>query len=336
MDNGMNAIAEQMNFDHLIAPVEREPPGEQQTDAPGGDVKATELRLRKHPMADAVPPRTLTQRRELVAAMELLKRVDDSTDCRVEVLTLGDQVLWDHEKYEIALDLGLTIRTIPVQGNDATARLCLETLHAPAWDSGIRALVVVVACHWAGTGRPKKVTPGVKFRHAPWTIKEMATLARVGTTRISEAKEICGFGLQSVVLAREISFSEAANRARLVRAAGLSEAVHNRELTFDQAYRRASAEAEVVGADQDRDAASTVDEPAPNQTATSAAPPGSWQEEREVLQARIAELTDENTRMKNDLREAIKELDEERALREVAEEALDKMKRRLEEAGLDK
>ena len=87
--------------------------------------------------------------------MELLNRADDVADCHVEVLTLGEAVLWDYERYEIALELGLNIRTIPIKGNDPTVRLCLEALHAPQLNAGLRALIAVVACKWAGPGRPK-------------------------------------------------------------------------------------------------------------------------------------------------------------------------------------
>ena len=78
------------------------------------------------------------------------------------------------------------------------------------------------------------------FRDIPWTIEEMATLARVGTTRISEAKQICAFQLEDMVLAREIAFGEAFKMASLVRAAGLSKRVHDGALTLDQAYKKSA------------------------------------------------------------------------------------------------
>ena len=69
-----------------------------------------EAPLRQHPLADTVPPRTPAQRRQLIAAMELLKDAGDGSDFPVEILTLGDEVLWDYERYEIAWELGLKIR----------------------------------------------------------------------------------------------------------------------------------------------------------------------------------------------------------------------------------
>ena len=177
--------------------------------------------------------------------MQLLKRADDVSTCTVDVLTLGSEVLWDYERYEIALEIGLDIRMIPVKGNDPTVRLCIEALHGPQLNAGLRALIAVVACEWAGPGRPKKVTLGVRYRDTPWTIKDMATLARVGTTRISEAKELFEVRLEGKVLAREITFGAAFKMASVVRAAGLSKSVRDGEFTFDQAYRKAVVECRV-------------------------------------------------------------------------------------------
>ena len=330
---GNQATAHQMDFTHLLEPPERVQSAQKRSATSDGTAKPREARLRKHSLADTVPSRTPAQRRQLVAAMELLNCADDVADCHVEVLTLGEEVLWDYERYEIALELGLNIRTIPIKGNDPTVRLCLEALHAPQLNAGLRALIAVVACKWAGPGRPPKPTLGVTFRDIPWTIEEMATLARVGTTRISEAKQICAFQLEDMVLARDIAFGEAFKMASLVRAAGLSKRVHDGALTLDQAYKKALAEAESVGADQERDAVATANAAAPNQPDTLPAAPVSWKEEKAALQERIRELTAENTRMKHELQVAEQELDEERALRMVAQEAMQDMKLRLEDLG---
>ena len=72
-------------------------------------------------------------------------------------------------------------------------------------------------------------------------------MGRVGTTRISEAKEICKFGLEHLVLTRELTFGEALKRVKSVRAADLAQSVQAGELTFDAAYARALLKAKVAG-----------------------------------------------------------------------------------------
>ncbi len=321
---GVDEIGNQMDFTHLLDRPEPTQTKRKRAPSINGRAESPVPRLSKHPLADSVPARTPTERRQLVSAMQLLKRSDDVSTCTVDVLTLGSEVLWDYERYEIALELGLEIRMIPVKGNDPTVRLCIEALHGPHLTAGLRALIAVVACEWAGTGRPKKVTLGVRFRDKPWTIEDMATLARVGTTRISEAKGICECRLQNKVLAREITFSAALKMASVVRAAGLSKSVRDAEFTFDQAYRKAIVEAESAGNDREH-AASSIG-PDEERAATPQSAPASWKEEKAAMLCRIKELTAENARV-------ALELDEERTLRQAAEEALQQMKLRLEELG---
>ena len=252
-----DTTAQQTDFHHLLETAERvRTAGKRKATSHGAAKTPGEARLRQHPLADTVPPRTPAQRRQLAAAMELLKDAGDGADCHVEVLTLGDEVLWDYERYEIARELGLQIRPIPFRGSDPAVRLCLEVLHVPKFNGGLRALIAVVSCEWAARGRPQKLTLGVSFSGAPWTIQEMATLGRVGTTRISEAKEICKFGLEHLVLTREATFGEDLKRIQLVRAADLAQSVQADKLTFDAAYARALLKAKVAGGDEDQDAGS--------------------------------------------------------------------------------
>ena len=267
--------------------------------------------------------------------MELLKDAGDGADCHVEVLTLGDEVLWDYERYEIAQELGLQIRPIPFRGSDPAVRLCLEVLHAPQFNSGIRALIAVVSCEWAARGRPQKLTLGVSFRGTPWTIQEMATLGRVGTTRISEAKELSKFGLEHLVLTRELTFGEALKRIQLVRAADLAQSVQAGELTFDAAYARALLKAKVAGADEDQDAGSKRQAETQNRVETWQEAMADLEREKAVLQERIQELAAENAQIRNDLETAERALEEARVLREIAEEAMQEMKSRLEVAGIE-
>lgn len=322
---GINAIGNQTDFTHLLD--RPEPTRTKRNRGPSANRSAESPapRLSKHPLANSVPARTPTERRQLVSAMQLLKGPDNVSTCTVDVLTLGSEVLWDYERYEIACEMGLDIRMIPVKGNDPTVRLCIEALHGPHLNAGLRALIAVVACEWAGSGRPKKVTLGVTFRDTPWTIEDMARLARVGPTRISEAKEICECQLQNRVLAREITFSAALKMASTVRAAGLSKSVSDGKVTFDHAYRKAMVEAESAGDDQEHDAASSIG-PDEERFATPQSTPASWKEEKAAMLCRIKELTAENAKL-------ALELDEERALRQAAEEAARQMNLRLEELG---
>ena len=325
----------QTDFHHLLEPPKWVPTAPHRKATNDGVATAgVEARLQQHPLGDSVPRRTLAQRRQLIAAMELLKDADDGADCHVEVLTLGDEVLWDYERYEIAWELGLKIRPIPFRGSDPAVRLCIETLHAPQFNGGIRALIAVVSCEWAALGRPPKLTLGVSFRGTPWTIKDMATLGRVGTTRISEAKQLCAFSLENLVLTRELAFGEALKRIQLVRAADLAESVQAGELTFDAAYERAWLKAKVAGADEEPGSVAQADAATPNQVETLPATAADWEREKSVLQERIQELTAENLRMRRDLETVERALDEERVLREVAQEAMQDMKRRLEESGM--
>ena len=330
----IEATAQQTDFYHLFEPAERvRTAGKRKSTSDGAAKIPGEAPLRQHPLADTVPPRTPAQRRQLFKAMEMLKNAGDGTRVAVEILTLGDEVLWDYERYEIAWALGLEVRPIPFRGSDPAVRLCLEVLHPPQFNGGLRALIAVVSCAWAARGRPPKLTLGVSFRGTPWTIQEMATLGRVGTTRISEAKEICKFGLEHLVLTREIAFGEAVKRTKLVRAADLAQSVQEGALTFEEAYEQALSKAK-AGADEEQDPVARADAATPNQVETLPATAADWEREKSALQERIQELTAENLRMKRDLETVERALDEERVLREVAQEAMQDMKRRLEESGM--
>ena len=331
-----NTTAQQTDFYHLFEPTERVRTADKRKATSHGAAKTPgEAPLRQHPLADTVPPRTPAQRRQLIAAMELLKDAGDGSDFPVEILTLGDEVLWDYERYEIARELGLQIRPIPFRGSDPAVRLCLEVLHAPQFNGGLRALIAVVSCAWAARGRPQKLTLGVSFRGTPWTIQEMATLGRVGTTRISEAKELSKFGLEHLVLTRELTFGEALKRIQLVRAADLAQSVQAGEWTFDAAYERALFKAKVAGADEDQDAGSKRQAETQNRVETWQEAMADLEREKAVLQERIQELAAENAQIRNDLETAERALEEARVLREIAEEAMQEMKSRLEVAGIE-
>ena len=178
----IEAAVQQTDFHHLLEPAERvQTAHKRKSRSNGAEKTPREARFRQHPLADTVPPRTPAQRRQLAAAMELLKDAgdgaDDGADCQVEVLTLGDEVLWDYERYEIAVELGLEVRPIPFRGSDPAVRLCIETLHAPEFNGGLRALIAVVSCDWAARGRPAKLTLGVSFAGRPRAAQSHETTA---------------------------------------------------------------------------------------------------------------------------------------------------------------
>ena len=119
-----DTTAQQTDFYHLFEPAERVRTADKRKATSHGAAKTPgEAPLRQHPLADTVPPRTPAQRRQLAAAMELLKdagdRADDGADCHVEVLTLGDEVLWDYERlercFETACGRGLAGLPTPAQ-----------------------------------------------------------------------------------------------------------------------------------------------------------------------------------------------------------------------------
>ena len=82
---------QQTDFYHLLELTEKVRPRDTRTKRVQDAAKSAEAtRLRRHPLANTVPSRTLAHRRQLIAAMELLKNAGEEGDCNVEVLTLGD------------------------------------------------------------------------------------------------------------------------------------------------------------------------------------------------------------------------------------------------------
>ena len=92
------------------------------------DTKRTKLpvslRLTQHELSKMLPSRSPEALRQLRAAMELFVESDHAPP--VYVVTHDRHVLWDWDRYEIALDLGLRIQELPYWGNDPVAALCLK------------------------------------------------------------------------------------------------------------------------------------------------------------------------------------------------------------------
>ena len=196
---------------------------------------ASSDRLEPHPYSTLLGVRSPEEFRALAESMR------QSGDAGEAVLYEG-KVLWDPDRYRAAHMLGLKIRTKPYRGDDPVALLCSYHCHDLHLDAGTRAVTVVDLYPWADRGRPKKLTVTVDFSPRelePKTNEQMAALAGVGTTLISQAKEVCMVGLAGAVKGKDISFAEALRRVKLVRAAGFEDQVRSGEVDFDTAYEQA-------------------------------------------------------------------------------------------------
>ena len=295
------------------------------------------LRLTQHELSKMLPSRSPEALRQLRAAMELFVESDHAPP--VYVVTHDRHVLWDWDRYEIALDLGLRIQELPYWGNDPVAALCLKAMHQLHIDAGRCALTVVVMCEWAVRGRPRKSTLSVSFPDKPRTIREMADLAGTGSTRVSQAKSLHGCGLAERVLDGLMTFGTAIKRLQLVREAGFEEDVIQGRRPFDEAYEEASSRVapDPVAEHQPADAGGQEQQ---EQDVRSLDPHvANLERDKELLQERIRKLTNEHARVVHELKfanEALEEaLEVERVLREAAEEAVQQMKLRLEVVGIE-
>ena len=295
------------------------------------------LRLTQHELSKMLPSRSPEALRQLRAAMELFVESDHAPP--VYVVTHDRHVLWDWDRYEIALELGLRIEELPYWGNDPVAALCLEAMHQLHIDAGRCALTVVVMCEWAVRGRPRKSTLSVSFPDKPRTIREMAGLAGTGSTRVSQAKSLHECGLAERVLDGLMTFGTAIKRLQLVRKAGFEEAVIQGRRPFDEAYEEASSRVapDPVAEHQPADAGGQEQQ---EQDVRALDPHvANLERDKELLQERIRKLTNEHARVVHELKfanEALEEaLEVERVLREAAEEAVQQMKLRLEVVGVE-
>ena len=291
------------------------------------DRRPPDNRLLQHPLSKIVPARTPKEHRQLIRAMELLKTEGDGTAPPVDILTLGDQILWDYDRYAAALDLGFEIRLVPCWGDYAIARLCVEALHQQQLNGGLRALTVVTSYEWVKSGRPVNIPPGVRFRAKPKCNQDMADLAGVGTTLISQAKEICSLGLSALVLQRHITFKEAQCRVKLVRGADLEKPVKDGTMPFDQAHREALSLAR--NGHPDEEPGPPTKKALTNHVQTLRKNVDGLEQENRALKESVRQLTAENAVMRDQLEESEKAVYKERALREAAEETLRQVKDKI-------
>lgn len=235
-----------------LVPVVSFRPGSSREPAQGG--------LERHPLSRCFGDRDPTSLGRLRAAMRLqmISTETNGLSNPLDVELLEGQVLWDWDEYAIACEIGLPLRYKEFDGGDPVAYVCLRGLHGRQWSQSHKGVIVVSLCQWAPRGRPKrkKSTTCVDFSGDPprcRTTAEMAALAGVGTTTISMARLVCGFGLAERVLAGDLTFSDAYKKARVVRDFGLEDLVHSGAASFDHAYALALPESAASGDEKNHD-----------------------------------------------------------------------------------
>ena len=204
-------------------------------------------RLSRHPLSKAfgdLPPK---------AREALIAKVKQSGAVR-EIPTLDGHVLLDWDPYNIALDLGLTVRLEEFSGGDPLAFIIVNCLDHPPWDKGQRAVIAVRLHAWRERGRPGKsvlstdLTPSESEPQSktrvPASTAKIADSTQVSPTFITQAKRVEEFGLGEVVISGELKLAEAYRRAKLVLDAGLGDTVRDNRQDFEVAYRKARAVAD--------------------------------------------------------------------------------------------
>ena len=204
-------------------------------------------RLSRHPLSKAfgdLPPK---------AREALIAKVKQSGAVR-EIPTLDGHVLLDWDPYNIALDLGLTVRLEEFSGGDPLAFIIVNCLDHTPWDKGQRAVIAVRLHAWRERGRPGKsvlstdLTPSESEPQSktrvPASTAKIAYSTQVSPTFITQAKRVEEFGLGEVVISGELKLAEAYRRAKLVLDAGLGDTVRDNRQDFEVAYRKARAVAD--------------------------------------------------------------------------------------------
>ena len=204
-------------------------------------------RLSRHPLSKAfgdLPPK---------AREALIAKVKQSGAIR-EIPTLDGHVLLDWDPYNIALDLGLTVRLEEFSGGDPLAFIIVNCLDHTPWDKGQRAVIAVRLHAWRERGRPGKsvlstnLTPSESEPQSktrvPASTAKIADSTQVSPTFITQAKRVEEFGLGEIVISGEMKLAEAYRRAKLVLDAGLGDTVRDNRQDFEVAYRKARAVAD--------------------------------------------------------------------------------------------
>ena len=284
----------------------------------------------QHELGQLLGNRSPAARNRLRAAMHMQSAADieRGADAAVEVTLLDGQVLWDWDRFAIGRELHLPVRYHEYAGGDPIAFLCAAGLHERQLSQSLKALIVVSMCQWRSRGRPRKSAATVDFptTASPHSIPGMADLAGVGTTLISQAKDVWSFGLAEDVRAGKLGFNEAYRRARVVRDSEWKGAALNGEMSFEDAYERASATASVVSPDR-RQATRSV---------------RSLNEQVRRLERSNAELEEElrslredNEAQRSKATAAADALERERTRADKAEAEVDRLRSELARAGLE-
>ena len=199
-------------------------------------------RLSRHPLSKAfgdLPPK---------AREALIAKVKQSGAVR-EIPTLDGHVLLDWDPYNIALDLGLTVRLEEFSGGDPLAFIIVNCLDHTPWDKGQRAVIAVRLHAWRERGRPGKsvlstdLTPSESEPQSktrvPASTAKIADSTQVSPTFITQAKRVEEFGLGEVVISGELKLAEAYRRAKLVLDAGLGDTVRDNRQDFEATHLKA-------------------------------------------------------------------------------------------------
>ena len=207
-----------------------------------------EINYTQHALGRLLGNRDPEARDRLRAAVRgrLVADRESGADTVVDVILLENQVLWDWDRFTIGRELDLRLRFQDFVGGDPVVFLCAEGLHERQLSQSRKALAVVSMCEWRARGRPQKSTATVDFPADTGrlhSIDEMADLAGVGTTLISQAKVVWSLGLAEDVAVGKVGFAEAYRRARVVRDSDSEREVLEGEMPFDDAYERALSNA---------------------------------------------------------------------------------------------
>ena len=209
--------------------------------------KEKEIDYTQHELARLLGNRDAASRNRLRGSVRAQLAADREigADTVVDVVLLEGQVLWDWDRFTIGRELEVRVRLRDFVGGDPVAFLCAQGLHERQLNQSGKALVVVSMCEWRARGRPKKPTGTVDFPAESgrrYAIEEMADLAGVSTTLISQSKVVWSLGLAEDVAEGRVGFAEAYRRARVVRDSEWEREVLNGEMPFEDAYERALAE----------------------------------------------------------------------------------------------
>ena len=285
----------------------------------------------QHELGRLLGNRSPAARNRLRAAIRMQSAADIEIGAHttVEITVLDGQVLWDWDRFTIGRELHLPVRFNEYVGSDPVAFLCAAGLHERQLSQSLKALIVVSMCQWRPRGRPRKSTMSVDFLTTtarPHSISGMADLAGVGTTLISQAKDVWMFGLAEDVRAGKLGFNEAYRRARVVKGSEWKGAALNGEMLFEDAYERAAATASVPSPDHRRATRSvrSLNEQVRRLERSNA-----------ELEEELRSLREDNEVQRSKATAAAVALERERMRADKAEAEVDRLRAELKRAGLE-